>query len=151
VLLLIVGLPCSAIGALIRPNLERRRRRRLEAQGRYLPLEELQRHLLNGEGTMIVEFSMKGPQPSWWSPEDIVSTYLEEMSPDATGGVLVFCPSAQGYEPRCFRGWSPRQFFDVRNGSAYLTEWPPEVVDIMTDRGAEEFHRAYPAINVIVH
>lgn len=118
---------------------ERRFRRRMKAQGRFIAWDDLLPALSRGEGTLILQRGPRRPMRAWWTPDDVLALApcpppsFEEMDP------LGLNPEG----PHEFVAWCDWLYLDENNGSAKLTlptlKPPPGV--IFEDYFAQQFPR----------
>lgn len=92
----------------------RRFRRSMRKQGRLVAWRDLERRLMDGEGTVIEEVGLKGAQRVWWTPDDVASMGRLPSSYEEVGDVLEGAPHA--FNDRCLA-----EYLDPDRGRAMTT------------------------------
>jgi hypothetical protein len=117
----IVSVPLEFIYRLQQNRREKDMCARLVSEGRFVQWSDVETHLQNGTGTLIVQHrSPKGPVRDWWTADDIIGNAplllpaaLAEMPAETDLELL------QTYASQCCE-----RYLDEENGSAKLTEVP---------------------------
>ena len=90
-------------------------RRSMRKQGRLVAWRDLERRLMDGEGTVIEEVGLKGARRVWWTPDDVASLGELPSSYREVGDVLDGAPHA-------FNDWCLAEYLDPERGRAMTTE-----------------------------
>ena len=110
----LVGTPFVAFLVSTQAWSRRRFRRTMRKQGRFVPWRDLERRLMDGEGTVIEEVGLKGAQRVWWTPDDVASMGRLPSSYEEVGDVLEGAPHA--FNDRCLA-----EYLDPERGRAMTT------------------------------
>ncbi len=99
----------------------------LRANHRVIAWEKVEKHLIVGEGTLIVEQAQKQGVYFWWTPDDIIAASPVAMpNLDSLDYLGVKAPHP-------FARWCFDRYLSVRNGIAFIThpkdlKFPPGFV-----------------------
>lgn len=122
----------------------RRRKRkfcqRMMEQGRYAKLEDLQRQLLQGEGTLIEETGPKGAFNIWWTP-DVLEGASSSLTREDWEAALSD-GAKDSFNARCID-----RYLDETKGTALLTSISPRLAN------SGELARKFPQVKraVVIH
>jgi len=108
-------------------------RRSMRKQGRLVAWRDLERRLMDGEGTMIEEVDLKGAERVWWTPDAVASLGRLPSSYREVGDVLDGAPHA-------FNDWCLAEYLDPERGRATTTAVPLRAV--RSGELAERFPRS---------
>ena len=103
---------------------ERRLFRRLKRLQRTLAWHEVEQHLRDGDGTLIIEQAQKQPLRLWWTPDDIPASAPVTVPALADIDFVLFDPN----QP--FTAWCYQRYLSLVTGTAALTrptrmDFPP--------------------------
>ena len=113
----ILSIPYAVVAVVYLQFRERRLLRQLEARRRALTWKELERHLVSGAGTLVIEQANKVGIRFWWTPDDLTAiapfspiSNLDEMGMDYI----------RGKSSNPFVLWCYKNYLSTKEGKAFL-------------------------------
>lgn len=143
-LAVLLSIPFAYALMVLNAMIERRFRRKMNAQGRFRSWDDLLPALDDGSGTLIIEQANKLPVRVWWTPDDVLA--------------IAPCPPPEDEQLQCdaisppttphpFVSWCHQQYTHEETGTALLTlptlELPPGLFF------APFFREQFPRLSVL--
>jgi hypothetical protein len=142
-LVALLSIPFAYMLMSINVMVERRFRRKMDAQDRFLSWDDLLPALNDGSGTLIIEQANKLPVRVWWTPDDVLAI---APCPPPDDDQLQCGAVSPPKTPHPFVSWCHQRYMHEHTGTALLTlpslELPPSLF-------ASFFQEHFPRLSAI--